>query len=170
MTFSELAKNRFSVRKFSNQPVEEEKLAQILETGRIAPTAKNLQPQRIYVLKSPEALDKIRKITVCAFDAPIVLLVCGDVQNSWKSPFNGQRRTEMDCAIVTTHMMMQAWELGIGSVWVCRFDTELTKTAFALPEGIEPFCLLPIGYAAFDCVPAAFHAIRKPLGETVTVL
>jgi len=69
MTFMELAKARYSVRKFSDKPIEKEKLDAILEAGRIAPTGHNYQPYRVYVLQSPEALEKIRGLTRCAFNA-----------------------------------------------------------------------------------------------------
>lgn len=170
MNLYELAKERYSVRKFSDKAVEEEKLNKILEIGRIAPTAHNNQPQRIYVLKSEDSLAKIRAITRCAFNTPIVLLICADTREGWVNPFNGRNAAEMDASIVTTQMMLQVTELGLGSTWVCWFDTEKTKEAFSLPEGIEPYCLLPLGYPAENSVPAALHELRKPLEETVVML
>ena len=71
MSFLDLAKERFSVRRFDARPVEQEKLDRILEAGNVAPTGCNNQPQRVYVLKSAEALAKIRSLTRCAFDAPV---------------------------------------------------------------------------------------------------
>ena len=170
MDFHKLAASRYSVRKFAEKPLEDEKLNEILECGRIAPSAHNNQPQRIYVLKSGEALAKIRAITRYAFNAPVVLLVCGNVDEGWINSFNNRNATEMDTSIVTTHMMLQAMELGIGSTWVCWFDTEKVKQEFALPQGIEPFCLLPLGYPAESSAPTANHTTRKPLAETVTEL
>lgn len=84
MTFMELAQNRFSERHFDPRPVEDEKLQQILEAGRIAPTACNYQPQRIYVLKSPEALEKARMTKASLYSCPLVLLVCYDSEIVWK--------------------------------------------------------------------------------------
>ena len=112
MDFFELTKARYSVRKYADRPVEQDKLDKILAAGANAPTAKNQQPQRIYVLQSAEAIEKIRGITRCAFDAPVVLLVCGDREAAWVNPFNGRNSAEMDCSIVTTQMMLQAQELG----------------------------------------------------------
>ena len=63
MDFLELAKERFSVRSYSPKPVEPEKVAKILEAAQAAPTATNSQPQRVYVLQSPEALEKIRRVS-----------------------------------------------------------------------------------------------------------
>lgn len=170
MDFYELTKARYSVRKFAGKPVEEEKLQKVLAAGATAPTAKNQQPQRIYVLESPEAIAKIRGITRCAFDAPVVLLVCGDKEAAWTNPFNGRNSAEMDCSIVTTQMMLQARELGLGTCWVCWFDTELTKKEFNIPENQEAFALLPLGYPAESSVPSANHDSRKGLEETVVRL
>lgn len=170
MEFSQLIRERCSIRKFADQPVQAEKLQKILAAGQVAPTAKNLQPQRIYVLQSKEALEKIRAITRCAFNAPVVLLVCGNVKEGWINPFNQRNSTEMDVSIVNTQMMLQAKELGLDSTWVCWFDTEAVKTVFQLPEGIEPFCLLPLGYPAADAAAASSHNQRKALSETVTML
>lgn len=170
MELTELLKARYSVRKFAEKPVEAEKLQQILEAGACAPTAKNRQPQHIYVLKSPEALEKIRGITACAFNAPVVLLICGDAREGWVNPYNQRNATEMDCTIVNTQMMLQAQALGLGSCWVCWFDTQEVQKQFALPDNHEPFALLPLGYPAEDSHPSKMHTSRKPLSETVTEL
>ena len=170
MELFELAKARYSVRKFADKPVEEEKLQKVLAAGALAPTAKNQQPQKIYVLESAEAIEKIRGITRCAFDAPVVLLVCGDKEKAWTNPFNDRNSAEMDCSIVTTQMMLQAQELGLGTCWVCWFDTALTKQTFGIPENEEVFALLPLGYPAESSHPSAMHDSRKPLDETVVRL
>ena len=170
MEFLELAQARYSVRKFADKPVEEEKLQKVLEAGACAPTAKNLQPQHIYVLKSEEAVAKMREITRCAFNAPVVLLVCGNKETAWVNPFNDRSSNEMDCSIVATQMMLQAQELGLGTCWACWFDTAKTKETFAIPENEEVFAILPLGYPAEDCKPAGLHFSRKGLEETVTVL
>ena len=76
MDFLQLAtEERYSVRQFSDKPVEQEKLDLILEAGRIAPTACNYQPQRILVIREPEGLDKLKQCTSCHFDAPLALLI-----------------------------------------------------------------------------------------------
>ena len=170
MNLFELAKDRYSVRKFSDKAVEDDKLNKILEIGRIAPTAHNNQPQRIYVLKSEDAIKKIRDITRCAFNAPVVLLICADTKEGWINPYNGRNAAEMDVSIVTTQMMLQVTELGLGATWVCWFDTEKTKEVFSLPEGIEPYCLLPLGYPAENSVPSISHDSRKGIDETVVML
>ena len=170
MNFFELAKSRWSVRSYKDTPIEDEKMQLILEAGRVAPTAKNMQPQKIYVLESAEAIEKIRGITRCAFNAPVVLLVCGCTDQAWVNPFNDRSSAEMDCSIVTTQMMLQAQELGLGTCWVCWFDTALTKQTFNIPENEEVFALLPLGYPAESSHPSAMHDSRKDLSETVVRL
>ena len=170
MKFSELAAQRYSVRRFDSRPVEQDVLDQILETGRLAPTAKNLQPQRIYVVRSEALLAKLRTITTMTFDAPQVLIICAAPSAARATPFNGRSSAEMDASIVAAHMMLQMQELGIGSTWVCWFDTEKVKQALALPESVEPYCLLPFGYPSAGCRPSRQHDQRKPLDQTVQYL
>ena len=170
MEFSDLIRSRYSVRKYADKPVEPEKLEKILAAGQAAPTAKNQQPQRIYVLESEDAIGKIRGITRCAFNAPVVLVVCGDKEAAWTNPFNDRNSAEMDCSIVTTQMMLQAQELGLGTCWVCWFDTAETKKAFRIPDNQEIFALLPLGYPAEESKPSSMHDSRKALEETVVRL
>jgi nitroreductase len=118
MEFEELARNRYSLRKFSPKPVEKEKLDLILEAGRLAPTACNYQPQRILVIKSEEALAKLKKCTPYVFDAPTALLVCYDGKVSWKRGYDGKESGDIDASIVGTHLMMEAAQLGLGTTWV----------------------------------------------------
>lgn len=157
------------MRSFSSRPIEDEKLYRILQAGQVAPTAVNYQPQKIYVLQSEDALQKIRKLTNSTYKAPAVLLVCYDVRLSWKSNFvKGYDSGVMDASIVCTHMMLEAWELGIGSCWVMMFDPEEVKRAFKLPGYIHPVCLLAIGYASETAVLyEPWHNVFRPLSETV---
>jgi nitroreductase len=166
-TFAELAKSRYSVRGFKPQPIEDEKLAAILEAGRIAPTACNYQPQRIKVATG-EDLAKIDAASPCRFGAPTVLIVCYDNTVSAKrSSFDGKELGEIDASIVTTHLMFAAHEAGLGSCWVAHFDPAKLSELFALPENIVPIALLPIGYGADDAKPAAMHTNRNELEKTL---
>jgi len=170
MDFLELSKTRYSVRSFEEKPIEEWKIEKVLEAGRAAPTARNLQPYFIYEIKSAAAIETIRGITRYAFNAPEILLVCGKPADGWVNTFNGRNSTEMDCSIVATHMMLQAVELGLGTTWVCYFDTEKVKLEFDLPDGLEPYCLLPIGYATKESEPSSNHVKRKSKYETAAEL
>lgn len=154
MDFLEFSRKRYSVRSYSDRPVEQEKIDKILKAALIAPTAVNYQPQKIYVLKSPEALGKIRSITKSTYMAPLVFLICSDSERSWHSPFTeGYDSGEMDASIVCTHMMLEAEDLGLGSVWVLLYDPQKVKEAFHLPDHIRPHCLIPVGYPGVNAGP-----------------
>ena len=167
MDFLKLASERYSVRKFDSRQVEPEALEKILQAGHLAPTAKNLQPQKIFVLQSPEALEKVKQCTKCHFDAPTVLMICHDTDLEWERPFDSKRSGDIDAAIVTTHMMLEAADLGLGTTWVMWFDAAKAVEAFELPANIVPTALLPLGYPAADCVPAARHTECRPADELV---
>ena len=171
MEFMELAKSRYSVRSFSAKKIEDEKLNKILEAARISPTAANQQPQKIYVLQSEQALRKINSVCQCIFGASTVLLVAADETETWKNPFSQNYNTgDIDCSIVCTHLILQAWELGIGSCWVGYFDLAQVKKAMGLPDNEKPVALLPMGYPSEDSKPSNMHHSRKDLEQTVTYL
>ena len=164
-SFMELARQRYAVREYAQTLIEQAKLDSILEAGRLAPTARNVQPQHIYVLQSAEAIAKINELTRCAYGAPVVFLVCYDTDSVWTR--NGSNSGDMDCSIVGTHMMMEATEQGLGTCWVKYFDPEEVAAAFELPANHKPSFLLPCGYAAETSKPSDKHFSRKPLSETV---
>ena len=171
MTFLDLAKSRYSVRSFENRPVEEEKMRRILEAGHVAPTACNNQPQKIYVVKSEEARQKLAAVCRCTFDAPVILVVCYDCDLDWKNKLQpGCRSGETDAAIVCTHMMLEAFELGIGSCWVGYFNADRVAEALDLPENVTVSALLPLGYPAADAKPLPLHAQFRDTEDIVTVL
>lgn len=160
-----LLKNRYSVRDFKDTPVPREALEKILEAARIAPTAKNMQPQKVFVLESSEAIRKVREVTPSAYNAPTVLMVCSDENVAWKRTNDGWCASPIDTAIVTCHMMLEAESLGLNSVWVCAFNKDKLRQAFDLPENVVPYSLLPIGYKSDDCEPNPRHFERKSLEE-----
>jgi nitroreductase len=169
MTFLELAKARYSVRKFKSDMIEAEKLEAILEAGRVAPTACNNQPQKIYVVKSEENRKRLAEVCRFTFDAPVILVIAYDKDRDWKNRrMPGYSSGETDAAIVCTHMMLEAWELGIGSCWVGAFSADAIHDAISLPENVRVTAMLPIGYAADDAEPASFHSVYRELEDTVT--
>lgn len=170
MEFINLAKERFSVRKFEEKPVEKEALDLIIEAGRQAPTAKNIQPFKVYVLKSDEALAKIRALTPATFNAPVVMLLCEDKANAWVNPFDEFNSSAMDMGIMVSHMMLEAQDLGLGTTCVCWFDTAKVKEEFNIPDGLQPRILLPIGHPAADVQPGPMHPFRKEVSEWVEEL
>lgn len=171
MSFLDLAKSRYSVRKYSDRPIEKAVLDQILEAGNVAPTAKNIQPQRIYVLQSEEAIAKLAELSPCTFGAKTILVFTYNLDEEWHNPLEeGVRSGIEDVSIVATHVMMAAWDLGIGSCW-CNFypNTQLEK-ALGLPENERSVLFMPIGYPAEDSQPSPMHAVCKSIDETVRYL
>lgn len=171
MEMKDIVKNRFSVRKFSDKKVEEEKLQTILEVSKYAPTAMNYQPQKIYVLQSEESIAKINSLCKGIYGASTVLMLCYDEEIACKRSNNsGMNYGELDATIVCDEMMLTAYSLGIGSCWVAAFNPEEVSKAFNLPKNIIPFTLLPIGYAAEDCTASPLHSTTKELDEMVVRL
>lgn len=171
MTFLELVKERFSVRKFKKQMLEEEKLEKILEAGKVAPTACNNQPQKIYVVKSEENRKKLSTVCKCTFDAPVILAIGYDRNRDWNNDLApGYHSGETDAAIVCTHMMLEAWEQGIGSCWVGWFNPEEVSRVLNLPANVKITALLPLGYAEDRVKPAPLHTSYREQSEMVEVL
>lgn len=157
--FMHLAAERYSVRKYSDRQIEKEKLEKILEAANIAPTGHNCQPQKIYVVQSREGLGKLASLSPCTFGAPTVLLIAYDRDKDWKNPYeSGVHSGEEDASIAATFMMLEAWELGIGSCWVNMFPNTKKREAFGLPENIQPVLLMPMGYAAEGSHPSHYHS------------
>lgn len=166
MDFYKLAKERYSVRKFKDIPVPQEIIDKILEAGNLAPTAHNNQPQEIIVVNSKNGLSTLKKCTECHYNAPLAFIISYNKDKSWKREYDGQDSGDIDASIVTTHMMMEAAELGIGSTWVMYFIPEAVKTEFALPDNIIPVVILVMGYP--DAEPSVNHSKRRNLEEYVS--
>ncbi len=166
MEFLELASMRYSVRKFEPRLVPREAIDRILEAARLAPTAHNNQPQEIIVVQSEEALAQLRKCTECHYDAPLAFIISYDKDRVWKRSYDGRDSGDVDTGIVTTHMMMEAADLGLGSCWVMYFIPEAVRAEFSLPENLEPAAILLVGYPAAE--PSPNHEKRYPTEEYVT--
>lgn len=157
MDFLALAKDRYSVRKFTDKKVEKEKIDSILEVARLAPTACNLQPERLLVLDTEGSLNKLKECTPFHFDAPFAIIVCYDKNECWKRKYDGKESGEVDASIVATHMMLEIANLGLGSTWVGSFNPQKLIEMFNIPENIIPVAVLPIGYPAEDSTPYPGH-------------
>jgi nitroreductase len=166
MTLLDIIQKRYSVRNFKKDPVPDDMIKQILEAGRLAPTGANTQPQRLIVIREQSGLDKIKKAGT-VYNAPLAIIVCGDHSKVWKRPFDGKTLTDIDTSIVTDHMMLEATELGLGSVWICYFKPDIIKTEFNIPDHIEPIHILAIGYENENGPIPKRHTTRKPVDETV---
>ena len=169
MKFLELARERYSVRSFKKDPIEREKLEAIIEAGRVAPTACNNQPQKIYVVKSEDKLQALSEVCRFTFGAPTILVIGYDKERDWKNRLMpGYGSGETDAAIVCTHMMLAAWEQGIGSCWVGYFNAADVSRVLELPENIVVTAMLPIGYAAEGAEPLALHNSFRDRDDTVS--
>ena len=170
MEFKEVIKARYSCKKYSNRQVEEEKLTAILNAGRLAPTAKNLQEQHVYVLQSPEALAKIDAVTPCRYGAPTVLVVAFDKNNVFTYPGGKRDSGVEDATIVATHMILAAADEGVDSCWINFLDPEKLAEALSFPENEEILMVMDLGYAADGAGPLPNHNSRKELSETVSYM
>ena len=170
MDFKDVIKNRYSCKKYSARPVEPEKIEAILEAGRLAPTAKNLQEQHIYVVQSAEGLAKIDAVTPCRYGAPTVMVVAFDKNNVFTYPGGKRDSGVEDATIVATHLILAAADQGVDSCWVNFLDPEKLAEKLGLPDNEEVLMVMDLGYAAEGAGPLPNHASRKPLAETVSYL
>ncbi len=168
MNFMELAKSRYSVRKFDDRPIDGKTLDLILEAGNYAPTGCNYQPQRIYVVQSEEKIAKLNELSKCIFGAKTVLIFTYNENEEWKNPLEkGVHSGVQDVSIVATHIMLEAWELGVGTCWVNYFANSRLEKEIGLPENERAVLLMPMGYPAEDSVPLKLHSEFKNIDETV---
>ncbi len=167
MDFLELVKQRYSCRSFSKKEVEKEKIDLILEAGRLAPTGRNFQPQKILILTEKEEREKLSACTAYGWSAPIIMIVCYDKEVSWKRKQDGAEGGEVDASIVTTHMMLEVQNLGLGTTWVGSFSPEKLKEVYNFPNNLEPVAILPIGYPSEDAHPSDLHTQRNSIDEFV---
>lgn len=166
MDFLTLAQERYSCRYFDTEkPVEKEKITKILEAARLAPTGRNSQSQRILVLTDKAELEKLSGCTQYGWGAPLVMVICYDKNESWKRSCDGADGGIIDMSIITTHMMLEVTDLGLGSTWVGAFDPVKAKEIYNIPENYEVVALLPIGYPSEKAHPSRLHDDRKPIEE-----
>lgn len=167
MNFLELAKKRYSNRKFTEQIIEKDKLEKILEAARVAPSAHNYQAYKLIVVQTKEGINKIGKAGNI-HGAPTAIIVCEDKSKAWINHYNDRQLVSHDATIATTHMMLEATELGVESVWVCLFDPAIIRSEFNLPENLEAINILALGYSSGTAPSSDRHSkARKTLNELV---
>ena len=166
MEFAEVVAFRESVRKFDGRKPSEEQLNQILEAGRLAPTAFNKQPQRVYILESDEALAKMDKVHPCRYGASMVLLVCGDATAA--AGHGSDSTATVDATIAATHMLLAACNAGVDSVWAGVHQPEKTREVFELPETMIPICFIDLGFRPEGFKGNKDHGKRNPVEAMVT--
>lgn len=168
MLFIDLAKSRFSVRKYKSIPVSVEDLNYVLEAGRVAPSAVNYQPWQFLVIRGKEPLEKIHQTYHREWfkEAPVVIVLLGDHNQGWKRA-DGKDHTDIDVAIAADHMTLAATDRGLGTCWICNFDKKKTIELFNLPEHLEPVVFLSLGYPDVQPDPERHHEKRKPAADII---
>ncbi|MDY6277150.1 MAG: nitroreductase family protein [Bacteroidales bacterium] len=166
--FLKLAENRYSCRAFTTRKLLQTEINQILEACRVAPTATNKQPVHVWTVKSEEALAKLKEATPYTFDAPTVFMVGCNKEEAWVRKYDGHNEAEIDAAIVGSHLMLEAADLGLGTTWVGSFDPAKIKELFPETAGWQIVALFPAGHPAME--PSPRHAQRKPMEEFTSEL
>ncbi len=166
MEFSKLVTARFSVRSYKNVPVSKELILKVLESGRNAPSAINYQPWHFVVVDEDGKKKALQEAYPREWfkQAPIYIVVCADRRQAWVRNRDQKNFAEVDAAIATDHIILQATELGLGTCWVCNFDIGKCKEVLNIPDFVEPLVIISIGYS--EDVPKT--KIRKPLDDIVS--
>ncbi|MGQ9543853.1 MAG: nitroreductase family protein [Candidatus Bathyarchaeia archaeon] len=147
---------RRSIRKYRQDPVEEEKLNRILEAGRLAPSAANRQPWHFIVVTDPAVKEALRvahesdwsvRSTSQILRAPVVIVVCADPEEAWTRS-DGEEYWKIDVAIAMQNMVLSATEMGLGTCWIAAFNEESLRRVLGIPSNIRIVALTPIGYPA----------------------
>ncbi len=167
MDFEKICENRFSVRAFKSDPVEEEKVKKLLKFVRLAPTAKNGQPYEIYVADTAAALEKVKKASPNTFGAPLVFVLCRDENKKWANRYSGENQILQDMGIIATTLLYGAVDLGLGAIYVCNVDPDALKKELGLPENLVVSSIVPVGYIAESCEPSKMHGARREIKEFI---
>ena len=168
MEFTKLIRERFSCRKFTDRPVEPEKIQKIIHAAILAPTAVNRQPFHIFSMESEKAKEAVRSCTKCHFGADTFLILGVKQEEGWVRPFDRHPFSQVDGAIAATHMMLMIQDLGLAATWVGYFDAPALKQACQELEGWDLIAIFPIGYPAEG--PSPRHSERKSTDQLVSSL
>lgn len=164
MDVMEAIRTRRSIRAYKPDPVPDDALMTVLEAARLAPSAGNRQPWLFVVVREQAVKERLREAYGAEWfhTAPVIICACGSPDCAWTRS-DGMCYCAIDVTIAMDHLILAAWEQGLGTCWIGAFDPEKVKEALELPEGYEPIAMTPLGYPAES--PAARP--RKPLEEIV---
>jgi len=154
MDVMEAIRKRRSIRAYQDRPVEEEKLQAVLEAGRLAPSAKNLQEWRYVVVRDPDLRAKLADAAngqKFVGEAPVVIVACAETDQH-RMPC-GEMSYPIDVAISLDHMSLKAVEEGLGTCWIGAFNQEAVKKLLGIPDDVRVVELMPLGHPASE--PAA---------------
>jgi nitroreductase len=164
MDFIDLINKRYSVRAYQSNPVEEEKLQQVLGAARLAPTAANRQPIQFIIIHTAGRESDLKRIYSAGWfcKAPLVICACAVPSQAW-SRMDKKNYGDVDVTIAMDHLILAATSLGLGTCWVAAFDPGAAREVLGLPEGVEPIAFTPLGYPDDRPRPKK----RKPLSDLV---
>ena len=167
--FLELAKTRYSCRKLTDKPIEPEKIDRILQATVAAPTAKNLQPYKIWKVTSAEAKEKIQQVAKFPFvkESAIIFVIGAKKDDAFVRPFDNKNFAEIDATIIATHLMLAVQDEGLGTTWVGYFDAPKLQELIPEMQGYELIAIFPVGYPADDAKPSNRHEERHAISEAV---
>ena len=172
MEFNDLIKSRESVRSYDPERiVPQDMLHRILEAGRLAPSACNIQPYRFLVVSTPGVLEKVKTCYKRPWfqDAPHIIVIVGHREKAWKRSYDGYNSIETDMAIAMTHIVLAAANEGVATCWIEAYDPELLRSALSLKPEEVVFGITPLGFAR-NPVSGAKSKQRKPFNEIVEFL
>ena len=164
MEFSQLIRKRYSVRAYKPDAVDDDKLDQVLEAARLAPTATNRQAFQFIVIHTAGREAELRRIYKADWfvQPPIVICACGIPAENWVRR-DGKNYNDVDVAIAMDHLILAATDVGLGTCWIGAFDATAAREVLHLPDGVEPIAFTPLGYPADE--PGTKK--RKALSELV---
>ncbi len=164
MEYEDLIRARYSVRAYKPDPIEDEKLAHVLESARLAPTAANRQPFQLVVLHTKGREKELLRIYQREWfsQAPIIICACGVPRLGWVRD-DMRRYLDVDVAIVMDHLILAATNQGLGTCWIAAFNAGAAREILMLPDEVEPLIFTPLGYPADEPGPKE----RKPVTELV---
>ena len=148
MNIEKLFLKRKSVRSYSSKEIDKETIVELLNATRLAPSAVNYQPLRLFICSSDEIKQRIVESYPRKWfqTAPLYIVACADKSQSWKRAADNKDHGNIDVAIAVTHLTLKATEMGLGTCWVCNFDANVLADALNLDNVLEPVAIIPIGY------------------------
>ncbi len=167
MSVFDVMKSRRSIRKYQSKPIPDDLLTKVLEAARVAPSGKNFQPWKFIIVKDQK---KRKKLAVASRNqsfvaqAPVVIVACGFPDRCYQHQGNYMKSWSIDVSIALDHLMLRAWEEGLGTCWIGAFREEEVKEILSIPDDVKVLALTPLGFP---------HEIprdrgRKELGEIIS--
>ena len=168
MDFFELINQRDSIRDYKSDPIEPEKLELLFEAVRLAPSAVNRQPYKLYVVSTKGREDVLRKIYNSDWfvQPPYVVCMCLINEQAWKRQVDGCSYAMVDATIAFDYLVLMAANLGLGTCWLAAFDPDAAREVLQLPANQTPFLFSPLGYPNEITRPKR----RKTIDELVVLM